>query len=145
MDLSDILDAYKWYQGSNDEDKDIELTAKISPELPKQGLYLFEDTSFVVRLPEYANSNNPMLAYAEEFYNTCCLGWNVWSNVEIWFRGQDADTLRNDEDVRKAIQNISTDIIKDENLHKAAEVYKDSMLILMKTSPEKWSDDEDTI
>jgi hypothetical protein len=86
VDLSDILDAYKWFQGCDDENKDIELMAKISPDLPEQGFYLFEDTSFVVRLSEYANSNNPMLAYAEEFYNTCCLGWNIWSNVEIWFR-----------------------------------------------------------
>ena len=145
VDLSDILDAYKWFQGCDDEIKDIELMAKISPDLPEQGFYLFEDTSFVVRLPEYAKSNNPMLAYAEEFYNTCCLGWNVWSKVEIWFRGHTADMLRTDEDVRKAIKNISTDIIKEENLHKAAEVYKDSMLILMKTSPDKWPEDEDAM
>ena len=145
VDLSDILDAYKWFQGCNDEDKDIQLISKISPDLPEQGFYLFEDTSFVVRLPEYGGSKNPVLAYAEDFYNTCCLGWNVWSNVEIWFRSHTADTLRADEDVRKAIQNISTDIIKDEGLRIAAQVFKDSMLILMKTPPQKWGEDEDAM
>ena len=145
VDLSDILDAYEWYQGCEDENKEIELISKISPELPEQGFYLFEDTSFVVRLPEHMDSRHPVLSYAEDFYNTCCLGWNVWSNVEIWFRSQTSDTLRPDEDVRKAIQDISADIIKDEELRKAAKVFKDSMLILMKTSPEKWGDDEDAM
>ncbi len=145
VDLSNILDAYKWYQGCEDENKDIDLISKISPNLPEQEFYLFEDTSFVVRLPEHMDSRNPVLSYAEDFYNTCCLGWNVWSNIEIWFRSQTSDTLRSDEDVRKAIQNISTDIIKDERLRKAAQVFKDSILILMKTSPEKWGDDEDAM
>ena len=102
VDLSDILDAYKWFQGSDDENKDIELIAKISPDLPEQEFYLFEDTSFVVRLPEHMDSRHPVLSYAEDFYNTCCLGWNVWSNVEIWFRSHTADKLRTDEDVTKA-------------------------------------------
>ena len=145
VDLSDILDAYEWYQGCEDENKEIELISKISPELPEQGFYLFEDTSFVVRLPEHMDSRHPVLSYAEDFYNTCCLGWNVWSNVEIWFRSQTADTPRTDEEVSKAIQDISADIIKDEELRKAAKVFKDSMLILMKTSPEKWGDDEDAM
>ena len=61
------------------------------------------------------------------------LGWNIWSNVEIWLRGHDADTLLEDEDARKATQNISVDIIRDKELRKAAQVYKDSMLILMRT------------
>lgn len=145
VDLSDILDAYKWYQGSDDENKDFELIAKISPDLPEHGFYLFEDTSFVVRLPEEMDPRHPVLSYAEDIYNTCNLGWNVWSNVEIWFRSQTADTPRTDEEVSKAIQNISADIIKDEELRKAAQVFKDSMLILMKTSPEKWSDDENAM
>ena len=45
VDLSEILDACKWFQGSDDENKDIKLIAKISPDLPEQGFYLFEDTA----------------------------------------------------------------------------------------------------
>lgn len=142
VDLSDIIDAYKWFQGNDDENKETELLSKITPNLPESDFYLFEDTSFVVRLPEYDGSKNPMLAYAEDFYNTCCLGWNVWSNFEIWYRGQGSDTLRSDEDISKAIQNISTDFIKDEELRKAARVFKDSMLILTRKALAEWSDDE---
>lgn len=143
VDLSDIVDACKWFQTTDEEDKGIKLITKISPDLPEQEFYLFDDTSFVVRLPEHMKTKHPVLSSAEDFYNTYCLGWNIWSNVEIWFRGATSNTLCKDEDVRKAIQNISTSSIKDKELRKAAQFFKDSMLILMKTSPEKWSDDED--
>ena len=145
VDLSDILDVCKWYQQHEDEADYIDAVNKISPDLPEHECHLFGDTSFVVRLPEYTHSSHPILAYAEEFYNTCCLGWNIWSNFETWYRSHTADTLRSDEEIVKSTGNINVTVIRDENLRKAAQVFKDSMLTLMKTPPGKWAKNEDAM
>lgn len=83
VDLSAILQAYDWYQHYEGEDKDSILYTKMNLELPEDEFYLFEDTAFVLRVPEYANSKQPFLANAEDFYNSCALSWNVWSNYEV--------------------------------------------------------------
>ena len=145
VDLSDIIDVCKWYQQHEEEVDYIDAVNKISPDLPEHEYYLFEDTSFVVRLPEYAHSSHPVLAYAEDFYNACCLGWNVWSNFEIWYRSHAANTLRTDEDIVKNTGNIDVAVILDEELRKAAQVFMDSIFILMKTTPEKWAKNEDAM
>ena len=91
VDLSAILQAYDWCQHYEGEDKDSILYTKMNLELPEDEFYLFEDTAFVLRVPEYADSKQPFLASAEDFYNSCALSWNVWSNYEVWYRGHTAD------------------------------------------------------
>lgn len=86
VDLSIILQAYDWYQHYEGENKDSILYTKIGLELPEDEFYLFEDTSFVLRVPEYDDSKQPFLANAEDFYNSCALSWNVWSNHEVWYK-----------------------------------------------------------
>lgn len=42
------------------------------------------DTAFALQLLQYAETNQPFLANAEVFYNSCLLAFNVWSNHELW-------------------------------------------------------------
>ena len=141
VDLSTILQAYDWYQRYEGGDKDSILYTKIGLELPEDEFYLFEDTSFVLRVPEYAVSKQPFLAYAEDFYNSCALSWNVWSNYEVWYRGHTADLLRYDEEVKGCIRAVSVNIIYDKDVRKAAQDFMDSLLKLMKSEPDDWDED----
>lgn len=143
VDLSVILQTYDWYQHYDNVDKDSILDAKLKLEfeLPKDEFYLFEDTTFVLRVTEYAKSKQPFLANAEDFYNCCALLWNVWSNYEVWFRGHTADLLRDDDEIKKNTNAISANIIKNKDVCKAAQAFKESILKLMETEPEKWNED----
>ena len=141
VDLSGILQAYDWYQHYESEDKDSILYSKMNLELPEDEFYLFEDTAFVLRVPEYAGSKQPFLANAEDFYNSCALSWNVWSNYEVWYRGHTADLLRYDDEVKNSIKAVSVNIIKDKDVRKAAQGFEDSILKLMKTEPNDWDED----
>lgn len=143
-DLSDILHTYDWYKHyEGEEDKDSILFTKIGHEVSDYEIeiYLFEDTSFVLRVPEYANSNQPFLANAEDFYNSCALDWNIRSNYEVWYRGHTMDLLCDDEDVKKSIESISVNIIKDKDVQKVAQSCKDSLLYMMNTEPCDWTYD----
>ena len=142
VDLSTILQAYDWYQRYEGDNKDSILYTKFGLELPEDEFYLFEDTAFVLRVPECTDSKQSFLANAEDFYNSCALSWNVWSNYEVWYRGHTADLLRYDEEVKRSIEAVSVNIIKDKEVRKAAQDFKDSIIKLMKTEPDKW--DEDT-
>ena len=143
VDLSAILQAYDWYQHYEGDNKDSILYTKFGLELPEDEFYLFEDTAFVLRVPEYTDSKQPFLANAEDFYNSCALSWNVWSNYEVWYRGHTADLLRYDEEVKRSIEAVSVNIIKDEDVRKAAQDFKESIIKLMKTEPDKWDEDTD--
>ena len=142
VNLSTILQAYDWYQHYEGENKDSTLYSMVDLNLPEDNdIYLFVDTSFVLRVSEYEDSNQPFLANAEDFYNSCALSWNVWSNHEVWYRGHTAGLLRNDEDVMKSIEAVSVNIIKDGNVRKAAQNFKDSLILIMKTEPDEWDED----
>ena len=141
VDLSVILQSYDWYQHYDGEGKDSIFYSMIDLNLPKDGIYLFRDTSFVLRVPEYDRSKHPFLTNAEDFYNSCALSWNVWSNYEVWYRGHTADLLRYDEDVRKSMEAVNVNIIKDGKVRKAAQNFKDSLLLIMKTELDEWDED----
>ncbi len=141
IDLSAILQTYDWYQHYEGEDKDSIFYAKMNLELPEDEFFLFEDTSFVLRVPEYADSKQPFLANAEDFYNSCALSWNVWSNYEVWYRGHTADLLCYDDEVKRSIEAVNVNIIKDEEVRKSAQDFEDSILKLMKTEPHDWDED----
>ena len=137
VDLSYILKAYDQQKNGGDDDID----KKLFPDMPEDGLNLFEDTSFVLHVPEYADSKQPFLANAEDFYNSCCLTWNIYSNFEVWFRGHSAFLLYEDDVVKQSIENISVDIIHDQEVRQAAQLFKDSTLMLMATTPDEWEED----
>ena len=141
VDLSVILRAYYWYELNEGDDKDSILFSFIDVNLPEDEIYLFEDTAFVLRVLEPAHSQQPFLATAEDFYNSCALSWNVWSNFEVWYRGHTSGLLRNEDDIRNGIEAISANIIKDGNVRNAAQTFKDSLLLNMKTEPSEWDED----
>ena len=145
VDLSNILQTYDWQQKYEGEDKTTILWSKIVPGLPEHEFYLFEDTSFVLRVPEYAYSKQPFLAHAEDFYNSCAISWNVYSNFEVWYRGSTSDLLRNNDEVKLATNNINVCIIHDAEVRKSAQNFKDSILLLMATSPDNWKEDVDAM
>lgn len=141
VDLSFILQAYDWQKDYEEDNKYDILWSKIAPGLPEYDFYLFEDTAFVLRVPEYAHYEQPFLANAEDFYNSCSLGWNLYSNFEVWYRGNTHDILYDDDDVKQAIRNISVNIIRDKDVRKAAQTFKDSLLLLMASTPDEWTED----
>ena len=143
--LSYILQAYDWQQDYEGDDECTILWSKIVPSIPEDEFYLFEDTSFVLRVPEYANSKQPFLAYAEDFYNSCSYAWDIYSNFEVWYRGHMADLLRADDDVRQSIKGISVDFIYDKDVRKAAQNFKDSVLLLVSTPPDQWEEHVDVM
>ena len=142
VDLLYILEAYDWQQTYDEDDKYAQLYEKILPGMPEDESYLIEDTLFVLRLPEHVGSEQPFLANAEEFYNSCSLSWNIYSNYEVWFRGHTSDgMLCEDSDVKQSIKDISINIIRDSDVRHAAQLYKDSILLLMETEPDQWEED----
>ena len=145
VDLSYILQAYDWQQGYEEDDEYTILWSKIVPGIPEDEFYLFEDTSFVLRVSEYANSKQPFLAYAEDFYNSCSYAWDIYSNFEVWYRGHTADLLRDDDDVMQSIKGISVDFIHDKDVRNAAQNFKDSVLLLLSTPPDQWEEHVDVM
>jgi len=145
VDLSYILQAYDWQQHYEGDDEYTILWSKIVPGLPEDDFSLFEDTSFVLRVPEYADSKQPFLDNAEDFYNGCSFAWNIYSNFEVWYRGHTADLLRDDDDVKQSIQGISVDFIQDRAIRKAAQNLKDSVLLLIETTPDQWDEQVDVM
>ena len=140
VDLSDVIKEYELYQRCNADEQDSILYSFVDEEMCEGEVTLFEDTSFVIRLPEYKHSNNSYLAFAEEFYNNCSFAWNIWSNFEVWYRGETSGELRSAKEIIKSIKDIDVNIINDSDLNKAAQIYKDSILILMSIGIDKWDD-----
>ena len=145
VNLSYILDAYEWQQKYEGNDECSILWSKIVPGIPEDGFYLFEGASFVLRIPEYSESSQPFLANAEEIYNSCSYAWNIYSNFELWYRGHTADLLIDDDDVKQSIQGISIDFIHDKDIHRAAQNFKDSVLLLIAKAPEQWEEHVDVM
>lgn len=145
VDLSFFLEAYEWQQKYEGDDEYTILWSKIAPGIPEDGFYLFEDTSFVLRVPEYSGSNQPFLANAEDFYNSCSYAWNIYSNFEVWYRGHTVDLLRDDDDVCQSIRGISVDFIRDKDIHRAALNFKDSVLLLVAKEPDQWEEHVDVM
>lgn len=140
VDLSDVIKEYELYQRCNADEQDSILFSFVDEEMCEGEVTLFEDTSFVIRLKEYKHSKNSYLASAEEFYNNCSFAWNIWSNFEVWYRGETSGELRNVKEIIKSIKDIDVKIINDLDLNKAAQIYKDSILILMSIGIDKWDD-----
>lgn len=140
IDLTEILQTYELYQKSSAQDQDSILLSFVDEEMCEEEVALFEDTSFVIRLPEYKDSKIPFLAVAEEFYNNCMFVWNMWSNFEVWYRGHTAGDLRNDKDIIQSIRAFDVNIIRDAELNKAAQSYRDSILVLMSMGLEGWDE-----
>ena len=140
-DMTTFLQLYDWYQSHEGENRDSVVLETFTADMPEDEFYLFTDTSFVLRVPEYANSKQPFLQTAEDFYNSCAFAWNLLSNHEIWYRGHTADLLREDDAVKWSIRTISVDIIRNAEIRKAAQNYKDSLLLFMTHEPDEWQGD----
>lgn len=132
-DLSSILQEYD----RKKNDTDFILQTMFPSDIMEGKYYIFDDTSFVLRVPEYNKSRQPFLANAEDFYNSCAVAWNIWSNYEAWYRGcfTDIVTGNTTREVWKDTKKIDVSIIKDTDVRKAALFYKNSLLLKMNTDP----------
>ena len=130
VDLTEVVQAYEWYNNFQGEDKDSLLQAKLLNDLPdlEEVTWLLSDTSFVVQLPQYAQSTHPFLSFAEDFYNSLLLGWNLWTNEEIWFHSVVGDGVCDTEDIVASTSGISLDFLKNTDIKRAAQLYQNSMV-----------------
>ena len=140
VDLTGVLQTYDMFEKSNQEAQDSIIFSFIDWRGCDEEIYLFEDTSFVLRVPEYNKSKTPFLAKAEDYFNACAFAWNILSNYEVWYRSHMSDELRTDSEIIRSTKNIKAEIIKDEDVRKAAQNYKDSMLLLMAIPIDEWSE-----
>lgn len=140
VDLSDLLKIYEEYmavEGKKIETAEADLWETLGGEILEtcDRIYLFEDNSFAVHLPQYANSESAFLANAEFLYNSCAFAFNLWSNYEVWLR----QGLVEPKEVVAACKKINPDCIKDVTVRNAAKAYQDSLIRVMEMFPE---DDE---
>lgn len=142
VDMTDVLQAYEWFQKEPETaDKDMELQGRIL-NLPDDIPWLFTDTSFVIRLPEYAQSKHPFLPFAEEAYNSMVYGWDMWSNVETWFRGlMTGSTEEGDDEVAQSIKGIDLGFLRNPEIREEAKDFRDALLKSIAKVPD--SDEEE--
>ena len=142
VDLSSVLEAYDWYQkeGGQSEDDIYDLQNRLMS-TPDSEVWLCTDTSFIVHLPQYANAKHPFLPFAEDFYNGMVYGWNVWSNVEVWFRSMTSSELFDEDEVKESVKSISIDFLHDTDILQAAERYRNVLLKSFDDLPKVWEDE----
>lgn len=143
VDFTDLVRAFDQNQSENEYQRDSIVLADLEKDMPETDVYLLADTAFTLRVPEYRQSGQPFLAVAEDFYNSCLLSWNVWSNFEVWLRGHTSEELFDDKDVVQSINSINADIINDQELRSAAQQYKDAIVRQMSKTPDQWDEDFD--
>lgn len=138
VDLTEVIQAYELYQKGNTREQDSILYSFVNEEVREDEITLFEDNSFVIQLPEYKDSKVPYLAAAEDFYNSCSFLFNIWSNFELWYRGKTADEMLSDKEIVQSIRALDVNYIMDTEYKKAAQTYRDSILIYMAMGLDKW-------
>ncbi len=144
VDLTEVIQAHEWYTNNQGEDKDELLQTKLQPDLPdpEEATWLLSDTSFVLHVPQYAQSTHPFLCFAEDFYNSLVLGWNLWSNEEIWFHSVVGDEICSPQDVASSINGISIDFIHDADVRQAASRFKNFLVHYMNDDSEARMDND---
>lgn len=135
VDLSDVLALYE-KSLKQDEDSDV------SPESVEDcyegmGYELFNDTSFVLKVPQYADSEHPFLKGAEDLYNSCALAFNLMSNIELVERD-----LVFAGKVEESFKKIGVNFLNDGELKERAQVYEDSLFIVMQKPNEECGEDD---
>lgn len=135
VDLSDVL---ALYEKSLKQDGD----SDVSPESVEDcyegmGYELFNDTSFVLKVPQYADSEHPFLKGAEDLYNSCALAFNLMSNIELVERD-----LVFAGKVEESFKKIGVNFLNDGELKERAQVYEDSLFIVMQKPNEECGEDD---
>lgn len=132
VNLSDVIAAYEKHAANEEEDW-------MDPEGWSEGMgyELFEDTSFVVNVPQYQNSKQPFLQSAEDFYNCCALAHNLRSNVEMVYR-----ELAEEEDVVKSIRKIGVEFLHNKELRERAQVLEDSLIIVLQKPEDEYGEED---
>lgn len=138
VDLSQLIAQYEkaMHMSEDNENYSIELRNKAEMQA-EDDCYIFADSSFVLHVPQYNNSQHPFLKVAEDFYNCSALTWGIWSNVEISYTSETNDNRA----IVESIKSIPTAYVKDSLLQTAADAYKDGICHLLTINSEKWGKD----
>lgn len=145
VDLSDLIRIHNKYLEITKDSSDCTLFSAFygrDMERETEKYDIVDNSSYVIKLPQYEGCEQPFLANAEVFYNSCLLAFNVWSNHELWLMECDGSKLVETEDVVSSIKYMNVNYIRDNELRDAAATYKDSMLLMMKRPVEEWGEDE---
>ncbi len=136
VDLSDVVEAYeKWlpheggYGGYVGGFLPIEVVEWGEKDVSSE---LFGDTSFVVRVPEYRNSQHPFLRGAEDLYNGCALAFNLMSNVQTAKRWSFEK-----KNAVESIKKIDVGFINNKGLRTEAKRYKNNLIQFMQLSEDE--------
>lgn len=152
INLSEVEQAFDLYMNSQEDEQDSLLSLFFTANMPNMYyvdsldrvniiISLFDNDDFSLKVPEYADSKQPFLAYAEDCYNGLVWGWDVWSNFEVWYRGNTADLLCENEEVERAIKDLNTDMIHDAELRQLAQKCCEDLLALMKIPVDDWPEE----
>lgn len=135
IDLSDVLKVYEENKSAEEDSIDYDLGKALEGSAVEYfaGIELSDNTDFAIKLPQYANSKNPFLSQAEVFYNSCVLAFNVWSDYEMW-----EQEMVGAKETCLAIQGIGNSSIENPTIRNAAQMYKDSIVWMIRTPVEQW-------
>lgn len=145
VDLSDVVDVYGEYAEAEKEGREYDLSEALEGDYLSYSDcgYVVFDTAFAVQLPQYAESRQPFLARAQDFYNSCRLAFDVWSDFDLWLRSNTGSDLMADKSIIDGIRQINENCIRSKSLREDARNYKDSMILLMSKPYEEWSEEDD--
>lgn len=144
IDLSDLLSIYAQEQQAtaNEEEYNLHQALQGKDLERTEELLLPGDTAFALQLPQYAGSEQPFLAGAETFYNACLFAFNLWSNQEVWLRGCQGMPLAGEQEIQDSIRAVSPGCIREASVRQAAQTFRDSLLLVMRNSPDGWEESE---
>lgn len=142
VDLSDVAQIYDSYHSGGGfvvadklaESKNKNLSKDMQVPMPEEGYFLFVGDTCMIRLPQYADSEHPFLSRAQDFYNSCAIVWNVWSNFELWYRFSSIDDEFEGDDIIGNIESIETGILTNDTLRNIGKWYKKKVAECMRTS-----------
>lgn len=150
VDLSDVAQIYDSYHSGGgfyvaeklNESKNKNLSKDMQVPMPEEGYFEFTGDTCMIRLPQYADSDHPFLSQAQDFYNSCAIVWNVWSNFELWYRFTSIDDEFEGDESIDNIATIETDILLNDTLRNAAKWYKAKISECMHAKEDNWTDQD---
>ena len=136
VDISRYIEVSDWLalQGEDNYYYD-ELDSLINLDLPTDDDYsiLYSGKSYAVRVPKYYHSRKPFMRYAQNLYNGFVYAWNIYCNYEVWIRINSSHLSDlvyevNNGDIIEATQKISTRVIRNRELRRAARKSRDAIV-----------------
>ena len=136
VDISHYIEVADWLAHQNESSYYYdELDSLINLDLPNDDEYaiLYSGKSYAVNKLKYYLSRKPFMRYAQNLYNGFVYAWNMYCNYEVWIRTNSSHLSDlvyevNNGDIIEATQNISTSVIRNRELRRAARKSRDAIV-----------------